>query len=43
MCEELSGKCDHRKNKITITIDHSKCIKCGSCIDNCPFGAVYTE
>ena len=24
-------------------IDQEKCIKCGSCMDNCAFGAIYTE
>ena len=24
-------------------IDTAKCIKCGACIDNCAFHAVYTE
>ena len=24
-------------------IDQEKCVKCGSCMDNCAFGAIYTE
>ena len=24
-------------------IDHSKCIKCGACMANCKFGAIYKK
>lgn len=26
--------------ELTVYIDYEKCIVCGSCIDNCPFGAM---
>jgi len=29
--------------KSPFVIDNEKCIKCGSCMDNCAFGAIYTE
>ena len=29
--------------KTPFVIDNEKCIKCGTCKDNCAFGAIYTE
>ena len=26
-----------------VVIDTSKCVKCGACIDNCKFGAIYKK
>ena len=31
------------KIKSPYVIDSAKCIKCGACLENCSFGAVYTE
>ena len=31
------------KIKTPFVIDNEKCIKCGTCKDNCAFGAIYTE
>ena len=29
--------------KVAHSIDTSKCVKCGTCIDKCRFGAIYKE